>query len=243
MPSEPRRLPCLPLRGRCRAPARRRGSKRCRDHGLTPLPAWRRDSPLRGEQRTGPRPPLNHPPLLRLLCIPLSSGEGAERQRGGGTHSLPPPQGEVPSASEAEGVKALSRPRFDPPPRLRRDSPLRGEQREGRGGEPRPSHYREMRPPLRGSKEESAAAGASTVGISPNATPQDVAAEPEPRAYASALSGGTGRRSFARSGSSAGSSACRGSSPPLPPGVWTRRGVRRAANTPPHRRQRAGPCP
>ncbi len=48
---------------------------------------------------------------------------------------MPPPQGEVPSASEAEGVKAHSRPRLDPPPSLRRDSPLRGEQREGCDGE------------------------------------------------------------------------------------------------------------
>ena len=32
---------CLPLRGRCRAKRRRRGSERYRDHGLTPLPALR----------------------------------------------------------------------------------------------------------------------------------------------------------------------------------------------------------
>ncbi len=43
-----RRIRCLPLRGRCRAPARRRGSKPCRDHGSTPSPPDCRGSPLFG---------------------------------------------------------------------------------------------------------------------------------------------------------------------------------------------------
>ena len=90
----------------------------------------------------------------------------------GGAVSLPPPQGEVPSASEAEGVKALSRPRFDPPPRLRRDSPLRGEQRERRGDEPNGRCTVAKHDTLRGEQRERRGGEPPIVALSRHATPQ-----------------------------------------------------------------------
>ncbi len=72
--SEVASLPPPQLRGRCRAPARRRGSRRGRGNGLTPLPALRRDSPLelRGDQRKGrgASPAAKTPPARRGLALP-----------------------------------------------------------------------------------------------------------------------------------------------------------------------------